>query len=875
MKISQTIKNMFDTDFKKSLICIFLIIITCFLITIPTLHVLHRDIATPYMFNGGDVLSETAGFAFINETGTWTRSDRTGAPFGMESSTPITYADNFGNFFKVLLVKLFGNPFVAFNIYYLLLFPQIAIIAFLVMRSMRISHIMSYLGAVTYAFLPAIFLRGQGHLVVSSYQFVPLGILLSYWIFSDENFLNSGMNFWKYRRNIMAIIMVILIGSNGIGYYPIFSCFFIAVTGVSCLIKNKRFFDMIKSVKLCACVAVVFLLNCTPYLLSLFSDTYSESFSRNAEGAEIYGLKIIQMLLPINGHGIEPLQKIITQYNTYAPLVNENQYAYLGIIGAIGFLVLLFVLFTKKYDKRIILLSELNVFAVLLGTVGGLSSVISFTFFRMIRSYNRISVCIAFLTIASVCILCDKIFQSNKVNGLLKKNICMLLVICVFAVSIWEQCDGVGGEVRSIEAIRVTEHMVDDLENYFDEVEDKIGEGAMIYCLPYHRFPEGGWEHNMGNSELYIPYLFTDTLKWSFGSLYGTVGDLWNQKVSQLPTEYMLEQLSICGFDGVYVNGNAYEEEELNVLLGELKENLDVEPIRDNGINYVFSMNKYNEFINANFTDEEILNSMETYLGIFLKMGSGFSHTESNSDGLRWNWCDKNGEIELYNLLDKKMPVNLVFTFATSHSEQYNLYIEYGDNTYTYPISNEAAKISLPIEVVSGKSIVKFSTDAPQIKAPSDPRSLYFRLFDFNVLPQSFVSVYDRHTRFSYSYEEGFYNFEENDSDNWIWCNSKGVIDINSSEDCTVSFSFTPLINLDEEYNLFIEHDSRIYKYAVSNSSEPIVLNFDVSKGYSSLVFSTDAPQIDAPQDERKLYFRLYNPSLKVIEAKIKTETAA
>ncbi len=97
----------------------------------------------------------------------------------MESSTPITYADNFGNFFKVLLVKLFGNPFVAFNIYYLLLFPQIAIIAFLVMRSMRISHIMSYLGAVTYAFLPAIFLRGQGHLVVSSYQFVPLGILLS------------------------------------------------------------------------------------------------------------------------------------------------------------------------------------------------------------------------------------------------------------------------------------------------------------------------------------------------------------------------------------------------------------------------------------------------------------------------------------------------------------------------------------------------------------------------------------------------------------------------------------------------------------------------------------------------------------------------
>lgn len=868
MKINEAIKRIYDTEFKKSVVCIFLILITCFAILISTLHILERDIAVPYSFNGGDVLSEIANFAFAEETGTWIESERTGAPFGMYSNTQNTYTDNIGNITKVVLVKLLGDKFVAFNVYYLLLFPEIAIIAFLVMRSLKISHIMSYLGSITYAFLPAIFLRGQGHLVVSCYQFVPFGILLCYWVFSDDKFMNWGKGFWKYRRNILALVMILSIGSNGMGYYPIFSCFLIVVTGVSCLVKNKRIFEFIKSIKLCAGIAGVFFLNCMPYILSRFSDTYTDSIVRNAEGAEIYGLKMMQLLLPISGHGIESLQEIITRYNTHAPLVNENRNAYLGLIGVFGLLVLLVVLFTKAYDKRLVLFSELNIFAILLGTIGGFGSVISYTFFNMIRSYNRISVFIAFLAIASTCILCDKILYHKAVKeSQIKKIACTICAVCIFAGALWEQCDGVGGQARSIESIRNTEQVVKELESYFDEVENKMGDGAMIYCLPYHHFPEGDSDHNMGNSELYVPYLFTDTMKWSFGSLYGTTGDRWDYRISQLSTDYMLEQLSICGFDGVYVNGNAYDIEELNLLLVELRENLDVEPIWDNGVNYVFSMNKYNEFIAENFTDDEILKFKNGSLGISYKMGTGFSDTESNSTGTHWNWCDKSGEVELYNSMDEVIDLYLVFTPSIGYPEQYNLYIEYNGNMYTYPVSNEAQKVSVPIEAVIGKSVVKFSTDAPQISAPSDPRALYFRLFDLEITLQDFISVYDREVRFNCSYTDGFYGAESLDENSWRWCDSSGVITISSNRDCDVVFSFTPLTNSDKEYTLYVKYLDDIYEYPLSKSSEPIDLNMSVPEGNSEIIFSTNAPQVDAPQDTRTMYFRLYNSSFKVVEA--------
>lgn len=72
---------------------------------------------------------------------------------------------------------------------------------------------------------------------------------------------------------------------------------------------------------------------------------------RSIADSETYCLKIIQLLLPVNGHGIRPLEKLIYAYNEYVPCVNENWTAYIGIVGAVGFLFLLVWLFTRRKNE--------------------------------------------------------------------------------------------------------------------------------------------------------------------------------------------------------------------------------------------------------------------------------------------------------------------------------------------------------------------------------------------------------------------------------------------------------------------------------------------------------------------------------------------
>lgn len=73
---------------------------------------------------------------------------------------------------------------------------------------------------------------------------------------------------------------------------------------------------------------------------------------RSVADSETYCLKIIQLLLPVNGHGIRPLEKLIYAYNEYVPCVNENWTAYIGIVGAVGFYSCWYGFYKKKERKH-------------------------------------------------------------------------------------------------------------------------------------------------------------------------------------------------------------------------------------------------------------------------------------------------------------------------------------------------------------------------------------------------------------------------------------------------------------------------------------------------------------------------------------------
>jgi hypothetical protein len=101
-------------------------------------------------------------------------------------------------------------------------------------------------------------------------------------------------------------------------------------------------------------------------------------------------------------------------------------------------------------------------------------------------------------------------------------------------------------------------------------IEEMMPEGAMIYQLPYHEYPEGGYVNDMNDYELWEGFIHSKTLKWSYGGVVGRESDNWLNTVNNDDVGEMLQAILEKGFSGVYIDRRAYEDEDIVQLENEL-----------------------------------------------------------------------------------------------------------------------------------------------------------------------------------------------------------------------------------------------------------------------------------------------------------------
>lgn len=554
----------------------------------------NMDFSIPFGYDGTDTMSSLVTAKTLADTGWNLGTDRLAAPYGWDNSTDIISGLHNADLLTMkIFVGIFGSDEIAkaVNLTFITAFFLIGWIAYLVLRKLRLKEWVAAGGALTYAFLPFIFFRNIEHLVLSCYYFVPLLVLLCLWIYEDERFLKLDKDFFRYKRNIAAIIMCLCIANSGIAYWQFFGCFFLCATALVNVVKTKQFRYVKQSLLLVGGILFFMALACLPELIAILGGAGSGTPGRlrSMPDAEYYCLKIIQLIMPVRGHGISYLQERIDAYNTTAPLVTENVSAYLGIMGIIGLFALLLMLFKKKSDKdtpaykRLSALSELNLCAILFGTLGGFGTCFFVFVTQTIRGYNRISVYIAFFCIAAVCIMV------NEISARISKFSLRTLFAAGFALfvlfGIWEQNPKIG-----IPYAENYDNWYSD-KNFVEQIEDSAEEGAMIFQLPYVEYPEGGTKNQMRDSELFVGFIHSDTLKWSFGSVKETKEDDWNKETAQLPAVQQTAVLKEKGFSGIYINRRGYADGEWQQLEQALSEVLNEEPlVSENGALSYFSL---------------------------------------------------------------------------------------------------------------------------------------------------------------------------------------------------------------------------------------------------------------------------------------------
>ena len=464
-------------------------------------------------------------------------NSRQGFPFGSESRMfPIP--DNGWLLIVKFLTATGLSAVAALNIYFLIGFPICFSVTFLVFRHLKISPPLCFAGAMLFAFLPFHFYRYE-HIFYTWYFVVPI-----YFFISERLFRFKDSEEFQFSKSKFLLVAVLLLSCFGV-YFSLFGSVLI-LFGSALGFSHKKALRLVK--KTTALLGVLIgglILNLLPNIWFLLTSesSFSSTVVRSRTAGEIFSFRLIQLFLPNQDHIIPPFRSLAAAYNSSAPFVNENQTATLGILGSLGFLILLWVLFFHRETgekSTLWFLASTSWLLFLIGTMGGFGSIATYFGLEMVRGWNRISVFIAFGSIAGLLFILDRFARHIR---------CFKLVL-ILVVSLG-LLDQVGGLYIFRSEMVKTQFI--ESKKFVELIEDSLPSGSAVYNLPYTDFPEpnpaNGLAYENGEG-----FLHSQSLKWSYGANKSTSGAEFYRNLSTEPISRQLRVIRRMGFGGVYLD---------------------------------------------------------------------------------------------------------------------------------------------------------------------------------------------------------------------------------------------------------------------------------------------------------------------------------
>ncbi|MEO7432126.1 MAG: hypothetical protein ABIR62_08880 [Dokdonella sp.] len=499
------------------------------------------------MLETGDATFEQYVFKTVLDHRTYLRNPDLGAPFGATLyDFPIPEPTHQ---WMIRFIGLFTrDPFLAFNVFYLFSFATAAMAARWSLRRNGVGRLEAIAGAIAFAVLPYHFIR-MGHTFLASYFAIPI---LGHYALQLATFKAPHLNDAVRLRVTTAVLLAIAAGSGV--YYAFFGLLFLATGSAIGAMRSRHVVVLRTGVLYCAIVAGTIVITLLPNFLFHFTNGGNSLVAhRSYADAEIYGLKITQLLLPTPGHRLPLFDSFMSAYRTNAPLVNENATATLGMMGAAGFVIALLAFFSGD-TRRYPLLSALGAFcvvAVLYAGIGGFGSLVSILVIPEIRGLNRISVFVGFYALMAF-LLSLRQLRVTRSN---------FPVRCIVAM-------GIAG-FACLDQVPVRAVVHRDIATFarerafYDRLQSAIPSGSRVLQLPYDYFPES--QRPRSGYRLMEPYLFTRGLRWSFGEMHGRPADVWNEHISTLSGKPFANAVAGAGFSAIYVDRRLYADNGASV----------------------------------------------------------------------------------------------------------------------------------------------------------------------------------------------------------------------------------------------------------------------------------------------------------------------
>jgi len=552
---------------------------------VVTLRLWEANLRVPFVYNATDepplayapdapyYLMLTKGLV---DHGSYLRIPNLGWPFSLQLYDNPESGDNL----QLALLRGLGfflrDAVLTVNVYYLFTFVAVSLAAWFVLRRLGVSRLAAAVVAILYSFLPYHFARGEAHLLLSGYFMVPIATLLILQVLSDDPPFTARRDSpeprWRVaiwsRRAVPWLLACAALGSTG-PYYAFFAVLLLASAVVVDLVARRSWRRAASGGMAAGLVLVVLLLNLSPsFLYWLSHGQNDQAIPRGISETEVNGLRVAELVLPRVDHRIGAFADAQRKSDRFSPVAMSERGQQLGLVGALGFVGLLVFTMSRllrrrgdgenrgpppigtraEIGKR---LGLLTVVAVIVAAVSGISLLVSALGVRYIRSYNRISVFIAFFALVAVAFGLDWIgARVPRWRG--RTVVAGVVCVAVLAVGVADQTSS--ADVPDYNAL---ERTWDSDDVFMHRIQRDLGSGAAVFQMPYVFFPEAGTIVGTGPYDQARGWLHADSLRWSWGSVRGRDGD-WQGALVRLPAPEALDALTAVGFTGLMIDRAGY-----------------------------------------------------------------------------------------------------------------------------------------------------------------------------------------------------------------------------------------------------------------------------------------------------------------------------
>jgi hypothetical protein len=696
-------------------------------LVVLVLHLWNASLGVP-LFPSGDGYYALMQIKGVLDNGWVLSNPHLGAPFGQEL---YDFAAN-RELIHVLVIEVLGlftsNPAAIYNVYYLVTFPVIALVAYLVLRWLGVSRPAAATVSVLYALAPFHFRHST---FLWAYWAVPLAAYLILAVYSNAPLFESR------RRSLLTLAAAAAVALTSFYFAGFTVILVLLATAIAFAVSRQRKTLVTGAVIAVAIVGIGAVAESPALVYRLQHGENPVAGKRNRGDTQVFSTNILQLVIPVPDHRIGPLSTLNARWRSETRI--DSEATHLGLVAALGFVWLLALAvaaaagapgrFVRDARHRHLALATLT--ALLVGTTGGISGLIAYGITPQLRTWTRLSIFIAFFALAAIGLLLDAGAAALRGRGVRLPTVAVAAVlggICLFGVLdqttrlVVPNYDGNAAAYDSDDA-------------FAKVIERRLGDGAAVYQLPYLQFPESKEVGGIGPYDQVRLYLRSNGIDWSFGAMKGRDDD-WQADTSGAPPEALVPAVTAAGFDGIQVDRAGYPDLGRG-LEAELQRTTGVVPVisRDNRFSF-YDLGPYADRLRSELSPAQIEALGDaTIHPVRTEWTGGFAARQQEGlDPARWA-VQPSATLTLANPSDAERSTDLFVKLTRKGGAAAGVTVAYPDGTsQRVEVPPEGVDVERTLRLPPGESTLRLAIEGAPIAAEGAPTG-YVQLVGWRLTP--------------------------------------------------------------------------------------------------------------------------------------------